>query len=161
MKQQGNLAEYFVVLKLLEREISEVNDWFDGKGYEIHWVSEASKKVKTIASDTRLYDVTTTNSNAGFDIKLTAKEGNKILYLEVKSSSSDGCSFLMSSNEYHNSIKLNAEKDSQYRVIFVTGMESDLENSKPVIHFVSDPIENESVFEPIPLKYNIVYKGIS
>lgn len=159
MKLQGDLAEYFVILKLIEKEIREVNEWFENHEYEIHWVSGASKKVKKIESDKGLYDVTETSDKLGYDIELKQRDGDKKLYLEIKSSSSDGCSFLMSSNEFKKSIDLALDKNSQYRIIFVTGMNSDIKQSKPVIHFIPEAINNEAKFAHIPLKYNIVYKG--
>ena len=150
---QGAMAEYLVVLKLMQKGIEEVIS-IVGNDYDVKWRSGSVKKIKKIPTDTYEYDVSHTDDNLGYDIEVVSKSKPVTLYLEVKSSSSEGCSFLMSSNEYANAKTLDDNKSgSFYRVIFVTG----LEVKKPVIQFIKEPVYKEDLFKPIPLEYNIVY----
>lgn len=154
-KQQGNIAEYIVVLKLVDRGIPQVNEYFkDCDGYDISWVSGAAKDIQTIESDTHAYDCTETNDGAGYDIKLVSKNKGKVMYIEVKSSSGDNCSFFMSENERSTAIRKNSETE-QYRIVFVSNIRIDDSESKPGITFIDAPLEE--AFNSHPTQYNVVF----
>lgn len=152
-KHQGGLAEYLVILKIAKGEADFVNNFFKDEGYSIKWISGYAKEIPRIPSDDRSYDVTETDDNAGYDIELISKKNvTKKLYIEVKSSSSEGCSFFMSSNEFENAKKLETG-DSRYRLAFVTG----LDGNAPQVTFAESSVWDEAAFTKIPMEYNIVY----
>lgn len=152
-KIAGGVAEYLVILKLAERKFDYVNKYFnDLGGYDIKWVSGNAKSVERIPEDKYDYDATQTNEKAGYDIELVSRDKSKKMYIEVKSSSSDGCSVLMSSNEYDKAAEL--ENDfSVYRMVFVTG----LSKGEPHIDIIPESLHDKSFFDPIPTQYNVVY----
>ena len=154
-KRQGNIAEYIVVLKLVAGEISQVNEYFkDCGGYDVFWVSGAAKDIQTIEGDTHAYDCSVTDDGAGYDIKLVSKDKGKVMYIEVKSSSGDNCSFFMSENERSTAIRKNSETE-QYRIVFVSNIRIDGSESKPGITFIDAPLEE--AFNSHPTQYNVVF----
>lgn len=154
-KISGGIAEYLVILKLAQQEFDYVNKYFDKTGYDIIWKSGYAKDMDRIPQDTYDYDVTQTDDKAGYDIELVSKsDKQKKMYIEVKSSASEGCSFIMSANEYTKAKELEKEK-SQYRLAFVTGSSK----GEPHIAIIPDKLTDESLFKPITLQYNIVYMG--
>lgn len=67
--------------------------------------------------------------------------------IEVKSSSSNDCSFFMSANEY----KKAQEIGEFYRIIFVSNMDKE----DKTISFIDGSVKN--VFDAFPTQYNVVY----
>ena len=157
-KKQGNAAEYLTVMKLAAKDIEEVNRFFDYQEYSIHWVSGAAKDIMTSETHENLYDCSETNDGAGYDIRLESKVCSKKMYIEVKSSSTDNCSFFMSANELEKAIEINKNnKSEQYRIIFVSELNVNDHNSSPCITFIDTKIEDG--FNCRPLQYNVVYKN--
>ena len=152
-KITGGAAEYLVVIKLAERKIDYVNDYFsDVGGYDVKWVSGYAKRFERLPEDKYDYDATQIDEKAGYDIELMSKDKSKRMFIEVKSSSSDGCSVLMSSNEYDKAAELETEF-SLYRLAFVTG----LSKNEPHIDIIPEPLHDKSVFDTIPTHYNVIY----
>lgn len=151
-KSQGNTAEYLVVLKLQERAFEEVNNYFKQQKYKIKWVSGAYKAIQKVESDKNEYDISETNDSLGYDMKLVSEDNTREMFIEVKSSSSNDCSFYMSANE-----KMTAtEKGDSYRVFFVGNLDMQNPDSIPEIHIIGD-IENS--FEHRPVQYKMLFKG--
>lgn len=154
-KISGGIAEYLVVLKLAKREFEYVCEYFGTAGYDIIWKSGYAKDMDRIPEDNFEYDVTQTDDAAGYDIELVSKDGKqKKMFIEVKSSASEGCSFMMSANEYKKAEELEG-KNLPYRLAFVTSSSK----GEPHIAIIPDKLIDESVFKPITLQYNIVYMG--
>jgi hypothetical protein len=151
-KRQGNIAEYIVVLKLVEKAFQEVNTFFDNSDYSIHWVSGAAKDIQTMSDDNHQYDCSETDDGLGYDIKLVSKD--KTMYIEVKSSSSENCSFYMSSNEY-NFAKNKNTINEQYRIVFVSNINVNDSRSVPKIAFIDASLED--AFKSYAIQYNMVY----
>ena len=104
-EKEGDQAEYLIVDKLRNREIIEINDYFDGEKYEVNWISSASKRFE----ETSNFDDT-----LGYDVELYSKSG-KQLFIEIKSYWHDEISFYFSVNE----LKVAKQKGDKYRLIFV------------------------------------------
>lgn len=104
-EKEGDQAEHLIVNKLRNREIIEINDYFDGEAYEVNWVSSASKRFE----ETLNFDDT-----LGYDVELYSKSG-KQLFIEIKSYWHDEISFYFSVNE----LKVAKQKGDKYRLIFV------------------------------------------
>lgn len=104
-EKEGDQAEHLIVNKLRNREIIEINDYFDGEVYEVNWVSSASKRFE----ETLNFDDT-----LGYDVELYSKSG-KQLFIEIKSYLHDEISFYFSLNE----LKVAKQKGDKYRLIFV------------------------------------------
>ena len=154
-RNQGDLAEYLVIIKLANREIKEVLDYI-GNDYMIRWKSSASNRIKRLQTDIYRYDITESDDSAGYDIEVVSKDYTKKIYIEVKSSSSDECSFIMSRNEYEKAKSLSTS-NSIYRVVFVSCIDLSNPNTKPKMTFINDNIFDENNFFAIPMEYNIVY----
>lgn len=153
-KRQGNIAEYIVVHKLHERAIKEVNEFFGGNDYDIYWVSGAAKEIRPQGDVIPVYDSLTTDDSAGYDIKLVSKEKDKIMYIEVKSSSSSNCSFFMSANERETAARIDTG-NAQYRIVFVSDINIDDNDSAPKVVFIDATLEN--AFNSYPTQYRMVY----
>lgn len=136
--KHGDSAELIVYNKLLKYENQEVNNFFQNSQYEIHWVSGAAQKNKNFSGDDTL----------GYDIKCIDKDKNRVLYIEVKSTTEKNCSFIMSSNEY----EFGLEKKGMYWIAFV----SEIINS-PKIAIIKDWYDKEK-FEYLSEKYTVSYK---
>lgn len=134
---QGDLAEKEVVSKLEEKLIPEINDFFDGKEYSVYWKSSAATRVRGLPGDDTI----------GYDIELIGN--NKILYLEVKSTTKAECSFTLSENEYAKAI----DKKHQYWVIFFSGY-----GSKPKISVIKNWYDS-NYFDLRYGEYHFYYKG--
>lgn len=104
-EKEGDQAEHLIVNKLRNREIIEINDYFDGEVYEVNWVSSVSKRFE----ETLNFDDT-----LGYDVELYSKSG-KQLFIEIKSYWHDEISFYFSVNE----LKVAKQKGDKYRLIFV------------------------------------------
>lgn len=152
IKRQGNRAEYIVILALVQKKIGEVNTFFNSEEYSIFWISGAANEILKAEDDQYEYDTSQVYDGVGYDIELVGKEHpNKKMCIEVKSSSSNDCSFFMSANEY----KTAQEKERNgeaYRIVFVSNMDS--EETK--ISFIDGSVKD--VFEAIPTQYNVIYK---
>ena len=157
-KKQGNTAEYLTVMKLAKKEVKEVNEFFGDQGYSIHWVSGAAKDIQTAEGQDMPYSCSETNDACGYDIRLESEDGSKKMYIEVKSSSTDNCSFYMSANELEKAIEINGKNEGeQYRIIFVSSLNVNDPNSHPRITFIDAKIEDG--FEYHALQYNVVYRN--
>ena len=156
-KKQGNYAEYFVVLKLVNFLIPNVKD-FLREGYSVKWVSGAAKLITKFNSDTGEYDTSETKDNAGYDIEIISANKEKHLYIEVKSSSTNNCSFIMSANEKEKATELDDGSTHKYRVIFVSNFNIKDPNCIPEIHYIDEPVSDSTAFDAIPREYNIIYK---
>lgn len=120
-EKEGDQAEQLIVQKLRNREIVEINDYFDGEAYEVNWVSSTSKRFEgNLNWDEKL----------GYDVELSSKSG-KHLFIEIKSYWYDEISFYFSTNE----LKVAKEKGREYRLIFV----GNRKEQSPTIHIL--PIE--------------------
>lgn len=151
-KRQGNRAEYIVILALAQKKISEVNTFFDDEDYSIIWKSGAANEISKAEGDQNEYDTSQVNDGAGYDIELVSKKDpNKKMFIEVKSSSSNDCSFFMSINEYNKAKEIERNGET-YRIVFVSNMDS--EETK--ISFINGSVKD--VFEAIPTQYNVIYK---
>lgn len=153
-KRQGNIAEYIVVLKLVEKAIPEVKTFFNDADYSIHWVSGAAKDIQTMPDDKHQYECNETNDGAGYDIKLVSKVENKTMYIEVKSSSSDNCSFYMSANEYSFGKSKNTINE-QYRIVFVSNLNVNDCSPRPKIAFIDASLEDAFNFSAT--QYYMIY----
>lgn len=155
-KRQGNIAEYLVVTKLVEKAFKEVNKFFGGEEYTISWVSGGANEIRTIEGAEHKYDCSRTDDNAGYDIELVSKDGTRKMYIEVKSSSSENCSFFMSAKELEESKKKNTSNSlQQYRIVFVSGINVSEIGCNPKITFIDAPVEE--VFNSSAVQYNMVY----
>lgn len=151
-KRQGNRAEYIVILALAQKKISEVNTFFDNEDYSIIWKSGAANEISKAEGDQNEYDTSQVNDGAGYDIELVSKKDpNKKMFIEVKSSSSNDCSFFMSINEYNKAKEIERNGET-YRIVFVSNMDS--EETK--ISFINGSVKD--VFEAIPTQFNVIYK---
>ncbi len=140
-------AEYEVYEQICDKSIEDVvKKVGDYTRESVHWVSGAAhRKNKTRGNDRK-----------GYDIEVCGK--NCTLHVEVKCSTSDGCSFFMSSNEMRT-----ASSDENYVIIFVGGVASE----NPQIQFVGNPflgknmnLSNEgSPYISSVSKYRIDYQG--
>ena len=120
-EKEGDQAEQLIVQKLRNREIVEINDYFDGEDYKVNWVSSTSKRFEgNLNWDEKL----------GYDVELSSKSG-KHLFIEIKSYWYDEISFYFSTNE----LKVAKEKGREYRLIFV----GNRKEQSPTIHIL--PIE--------------------
>jgi hypothetical protein len=153
-KRQGNVAEYLVLLKLVEKAIPEVNTFFNNSDYSIYWVSGAAKDIQTTSDDKHQYDCSKTDDGAGYDIKLVSLDGDKTMYIEVKSSSSENCSFYMSVNEY-NFAKSKNTINEKYRIVFVSNINVNDSLSAPKISFIDASIDD--AFNSDTIQYNMIY----
>lgn len=153
-KKQGNIAEYIVIIKLANKEIEQVNSFFQYKDYNIFWVSGAAKEIQIIKEDKQIYNSSETEDSAGYDIKLVSIDKTKTMYIEVKSSSSDNCSFFMSANELDEASKKNSQSE-QYRIIFVSNINIKDKNRQPRITFIDAPIDE--VFDAKMVQCNMTY----
>lgn len=154
-KRQGNVAEYIVVLKLQKKEIEQVNAFFDNKDYSIYWVSGAAKDILAIEDDRHEYHSSETNDKAGYDIRLVASDLTKTMYIEVKSSSSENCSFFMSSEELSRA-RIKDTSSEKYRIIFVSNINLKIENCHPEVTFIDAPVDE--VFDLRPVQYNMIFR---
>lgn len=155
-KRQGNIAEYLVVMKLVEKAFKEVNSFFCDEDYTIYWVSGGAMEIQTIDEDEHKYDCSHINDDAGYDIELVSKDKTRIMYIEVKSSSSEKCSFFMSAKELETSREKNTNEPlQQYRIIFVSGINVSESSCSPKITFIDAPIEE--VFDSKAIQYNMIY----
>jgi len=151
-KKQGNRAEYIVILALAQKKISEVNTFFDYKDYSIIWKSGAANEISKAEGDQNEYDTSQVDDGAGYDIELVGKnDPNKKMFIEVKSSSSNDCSFFMSINEYNMAKEIESNGET-YRIVFVSNMDSE----ETTISFIDGSVKD--VFEAIPTQYNVIYK---
>ena len=153
-KRQGNIAEYIVVHKLVKKAIQEVNTFFNDSDYSIHWVSGAAKDIQATSDDEHQYDCSKTDDGAGYDIKLVSEDNNKTMYIEVKSSSSDNCSFYMSLNEYTFAKSKNTINE-QYRIVFVSNINVNDSSSVPKISFIDASLDD--AFNSHAIQYNVIY----
>ncbi|MGP1521612.1 MAG: protein NO VEIN domain-containing protein, partial [Treponema sp.] len=120
-EKEGDQAEQLIVQKLRNREIVQINDYFDGEDYKVNWVSSTSKRFEgNLNWDEKL----------GYDVELSSKSG-KHLFIEIKSYWYDEISFYFSTNE----LKVAKEKGREYRLIFVGNRKEE----SPTIHIL--PIE--------------------
>jgi hypothetical protein len=156
-KKQGNFAEYLVVLKLANRGIPEVNLFFNNGDYSIKWVSGASKLINKFEFDNYQYTEDQSNDGAGYDIELVSADKEKKMYIEVKSSSNEDCSFYMSSTEYNEAKKIEKGDKQIYRIVFVSKLDIFDPHCKPVLFFINDSIFNNAVFKAFPSEYNMVF----
>ena len=152
-KYQGNWAEYIVICLLEEEKFKEVNE-FLGRDYSIYWVSGAAKEIQDLETKDHKYDCTNTNDSVGYDIELISNDKSKRMYIEVKSSSQENCSFYMSANEREVAITKNNENE-RYRIIFVSNLDINNSKSIPKAHFINAPLED--AFNAYPIQYNMVY----
>ena len=151
-KRQGNRAEYIVILALAQKKISEVNTFFDNEDYSIIWKSGAANEISKAKDDQNEYDTSQVDDGAGYDIELVGKKDpNNKMFIEVKSSSSNDCSFFMSINEYNKAKEIERNGET-YRIVFVSNIDS--EETK--ISFIDGSVKD--VFEAIPTQFNIIYK---
>ena len=151
-QRQGDIAEYLVINKLLKREIKGINGLL-GEDYSIKWMSGAALRNEYELNGE--VETSGANDNVGYDIELKSRDGRR-LFLEVKSSSSEECSFVISGNE----LKKAQEEGTSYRIVFVSSLNlKDLKNAKPKIHFIDKNLDNQDYFISIPLKMNVVYRG--
>ena len=142
-------AEYEVYEQICDKSIEDVvKKVGDYTRESVHWVSGAAhRKNKTRGNDRK-----------GYDIEVCGK--NCTLHVEVKCSTSDGCSFFMSSNEMRT-----ASSDENYVIIFVGGVASE----NPQIQFVGNPFLGKNMTlnnDGCPYissisKYRIDYQGNS
>lgn len=153
-KRQGNIAEYIVVHKLVKKAIQGVNNFFYDSDYSIHWVSGAAKDIQAMSDDEHQYDCSKTDDGAGYDIKLVSEDNNKTMYIEVKSSSSDNCSFYMSLNEYKFAKSKNTINE-QYRIVFVSNINVNDSSSVPKISFIDASLDD--AFNSHAIQYNMIY----
>lgn len=156
-KRQGNYAEYFVVLKLVNFLMPDVKD-FLGEDYSVKWVSGAAKLITKFNSDPGGYDTSETKDNAGYDIEVISADKEKHLYIEVKSSSTNNCSFIMSANEKEKAVDLDDGITHKYRIVFVSNFNIKDPNCVPEIHYIDETVSDTTVFDAIPREYNIIYK---
>lgn len=150
-KRQGNRAEYIVILALAQKKISEVNTFFDNEGYSIIWKSGAANEISKAEGDQNEYDTSQVDDGAGYDIELVGKnDPNRKMFIEVKSSSSNDCSFFMSINEYNKAKEIERNGET-YRIVFVSNMDS----KETKISFIDGSVKD--VFDAIPTQYNVIY----
>ena len=124
-EKEGDRAELLIVEKLRNRELVEINDYFDGEDYYVKWVSSASERFEqNLHFDEKL----------GYDVELHSESG-KQLFIEIKSYWHDEISFYFSVNE----LKVAKQKGKEYRLIFV----GERATEKPSIHILPiDFIQN-------------------
>lgn len=121
-RRQGDIAEYIVINKLIDRAIPEVVE-FLGEQYSIFWISGAATRMKLSDEVSNQCDRSKRNDGAGYDIEVVSADGSRRLYLEVKSSSSAECAFILSYNEYTVAEKLSLNsKAERYRIVFVSNL---------------------------------------
>jgi hypothetical protein len=150
-KRQGNRAEYIVILALAQKIISEVNTFFDNEDYSIIWKSGAANEISKAEGDQNEYDTSQVDDGAGYDIELVGKnDPNRKMFIEVKSSSSNDCSFFMSINEYNKAKEIERNGET-YRIVFVSNMDS----KETKISFIDGSVKD--VFDAIPTQYNVIY----
>ncbi len=150
-KKQGNRAEYIVILALAQKKISQVNTFFNNEAYSIIWKSGAANEISKAKDDTFEYDTSQVDDGAGYDIELVGKnDPNKKMFIEVKSSSSNDCSFFMSINEYNKAKEIERNGET-YRIVFVSNMDS----KETKISFIDGSVKD--VFDAIPTQYNVIY----
>ena len=148
-KRQGDLAEYEVYNMILEKRFKEISDHVgEYKDENVKWLSGAAHRIKKYPA----------NDSCGYDIEVSGSKG--VLYIEVKSSVGQECSFFMSANE-----KLAAESDEKkddYAVIFVGGVTTDCVNVRYLGNPINNAISPESTetngYEFTPLKYHVDYR---
>lgn len=153
--RQGDAAEYLTIAKLSKKEISQAVE-FLGEDYSIKWVSGASKRVEKLQEMTGCYDGTESDDSLGYDIELISEDKMKHLYIEVKSSSADDCSFIMSEREYRRAKELDTD-ESRYRVVFVASINLNDVNARPKITYIDHPVHDGSVFKASPVDYSVTY----
>lgn len=153
--RQGDAAEYLTIVKLSKRKIPQVIE-FLGEDYSIKWVSGASKRVEKLQEMTGCYDATESDDSIGYDIELISADKMKRLYIEVKSSSADDCSFIMSEREYRRAKELDTD-ESRYRVVFVASINLNDVNTRPKITYIDSPVYDERVFKATPVDYSVTY----
>ena len=150
-KKQGNLAEYYVILALAEKKITEVNAFFNDEPYSIIWKSGAANEVVKHKDDNYDYDTSQVSDDAGYDIEVVNKnDPNKKMCLEVKSSSSSDCSFFMSIGEYTKAKNIE-EEGGCYRIVFVSNMDTDHKK----VTLIDRPISK--AFDINATQYNVVF----
>ena len=72
-EKEGDRAELLIVEKLRNRELVEINDYFDGEDYYVKWVSSASERFEhNLNFDEKL----------GYDVELHSESG-KQLFIEI------------------------------------------------------------------------------
>lgn len=121
-RRQGDVAEYLVIIKLIERELSEVTS-FLGNDYEIHWISGASKRIIMEKPYENGCKRSESDDSLGYDIEVISKDKQKRLYLEVKSSTQTECAFIMSQNEYEMALETIKNPECQkYRIVFISNL---------------------------------------
>lgn len=121
-RRQGDVAEYLVIIKLIERELSEVTS-FLGNDYEIHWISGASKRIIMGKPYENGCKRSESDDSLGYDIEVISKDKQKRLYLEVKSSTQTECAFIMSQNEYEMALETIKNPECQkYRIVFISNL---------------------------------------
>ncbi len=149
----GDLAEYEVYNWIVEKKIKNVLDAlgdYSADDDHIKWRSGAAHRLKQLKA----------NDSLGYDMEVYGNEGDKVLYIEVKSSVGQECSFFMSENE-----RLAAEKHQEnYAIIFVGGVSTD----HKTIRFIGNPLITSSSeteegkakgkFIFTSLKYHVDYK---
>ncbi len=153
--RQGDAAEYLTIVKLSKKEIFQAVE-FLGEDYSIKWVSGASKRVERLKDMTVCYDCTESDDSIGYDIELISADKMKRLYIEVKSSSADDCSFIMSEREYRRAKELDSD-ESRYRVVFVASINLNDVNTRPKITYIDSPVYDERVFKASPVDYSVTY----
>lgn len=140
-QKQGDIAEYIVIAKLIRKEIPEVIN-FLGPEYNIYWKSGAARRVPVssefVNKFTREGGI---GDGIGYDIAVISKNGDKRLFLEVKSSTSGGCSFILSHNEYQTATKSYTQNE-RYRIVFVGNLNIADSSSVPTVHFIDHDLDS-------------------
>ncbi|MDE6512842.1 MAG: DUF3883 domain-containing protein [Muribaculaceae bacterium] len=135
-QRQGDIAEYIVIVKLILGEIAEVID-FLGQDYQVHWKSRAALRIKMSAEYKTKCNRSDCKNEHGYDIEVISADRSKHLFIEVKSSSTKECTFIMSSNEFNESKKHLGNPDSErYRIIFVANLQVNNHASGSSVHYL-------------------------
>ncbi len=149
---QGDLAEYLVVRKLVDSPWPEVEPYV-GKDYKVNWVSGASRRFTPNSSDPLTYSISTKGEGSGHDIEVVSADGERRLYIEVKSSMGVDCTFRMSANEYEKGKP--KQNQPPTRIVFIGNLHTDDPTAKPRLTFIHQSIDR--AFLPIPSQYIMVY----
>lgn len=121
-RRQGDIAEYLALVNIAEGKIKEIDNYL-GSDYSIKWRSGAAKRIPTEKNILKNCITSETDDSLGYDIELQSADGKRKLLIEVKSSTSSECVFIMSQNEYARASQCASNKyDEKYRIIFVSNL---------------------------------------
>lgn len=136
-RKRGDWAEQEVYNLICNHQIAQVEEIvgnYTADGDHVKWISGAAHRQRNLQA----------NDSEGYDMEVIGDKGS--LYIEVKSSVGEACSFFMSENEKQ---KAKAYPE-RYAVVFVGSVNS----QNPVARFIGNPtVNNRFVFTP--LKYHV------